>query len=50
MVLAVERDRNFRGVDETRELNFEVEPGADQNIGTINRIDGASSGPTPVKT
>jgi hypothetical protein len=40
VVLAVERHRKFRRVDETRELDFEIEPRAGQNVGTINRIDG----------
>jgi hypothetical protein len=40
MVLAIERDSDFCRIDETGELDFEIEPRARQDVGAVDRIDG----------
>jgi hypothetical protein len=40
MILTIHRHRDLGRVGEPRELNLEVEPRAEQDIGAIDRIDG----------
>jgi hypothetical protein len=40
MVLAVQGHGDLCRIGKARKFDFEVEPGADQNIGSVDRIDG----------
>jgi hypothetical protein len=43
-VFAVQRHRDLRRIDQSGKFDFEVEPGASQNISPINGIDRLSGG------